>query len=120
MVIGHAHTLGVLLRNLLGNAWKFTGKTPEAVIEFGAEQIEGKTVYFVKDNGAGFDMTYAGKLFTPFQRLHSMEEFPGNGIGLATVQRVINRHGGTVSAEATVGHGATFRFTLGIQGEARK
>ncbi|MEI6501043.1 MAG: ATP-binding protein, partial [Armatimonadota bacterium] len=108
---GHPRLLGVLLRNLLGNAFKFTGQTPEAVIEFGAEQGEERPVYFVKDNGAGFDMTYADKLFAPFQRLHALEDFPGNGVGLATVQRVINRHGGKVWAEAQVNQGATFRFT---------
>ena len=111
LTTGHPRLLGVLLRNLLGNAFKFTGKTPEATIEFGAEQREGKMVYFAKDNGAGFNMAYADKLFAPFQRLHAMEEFPGNGVGLATVQRVVHRHGGRVWAEAEVGKGATFRFT---------
>ena len=102
----------VLLENLLGNAWKFTGKNPKSKIEFGISPNGEKKTYFVKDNGAGFDMTYADKLFGAFQRLHDSTEFSGTGIGLATVQRVINRHGGTVRAEAAPGKGATFFFTL--------
>jgi hypothetical protein len=101
-----------VLENLLGNAWKFTGKCPRAVIEFGVTQHEGKKAYFVKDNGVAFDMSYAGKMFSPFQRLHSINEFPGTGIGLATVKRIINRHGGTVWIEAEVGRGTTVYFTL--------
>ena len=101
-----------LLQNLLSNAWKFTGKHERARIEFGSEVTAEGTVYFVRDDGAGFDMQYAGRLFGPFQRLHTMEEFPGNGVGLATVQRVVNRHGGRVWAESAPEAGATFRFTL--------
>lgn len=113
---GDARLLRVTLENLLGNAWKFTSGKEGARIEFGAMQREGSPgfpAYFVRDNGAGFDMAYAGKLFGAFQRLHSPEEFEGTGIGLATVQRVIRRHGGAVWAEGEVGRGATFYFTLG-------
>lgn len=126
-----AHLLRVVMNNLLGNAWKFTGKTENPKIKFGARNSECPScstprpasrsprsdgvAYFVRDNGAGFDMTYAEKLFGAFQRLHSTEEFPGTGIGLATVQRVINRHGGRVWAEGEVGKGATFYFTLGAR-----
>jgi serine/threonine protein kinase len=109
---GDARLLGVVLDNLLGNAWKFTGRQETARIEFGAVPIDGQTAYFVRDNGAGFDMTYCGKLFGAFQRLHSASEFPGVGIGLATVQRIIRRHGGRVWAEGAVDQGATFYFTL--------
>ena len=111
-VNGDPQLLRVLLENLLSNAWKFTRKKREAKIEFGAVQTNGKKTYFVKDNGAGFDMTYSDKLFGAFQRLHDSTEFPGTGIGLATVQRIINRHGGTIRAEGTPGKGATFYFTL--------
>lgn len=101
------------LANLLGNAWKYTGKLEDANIKFGSEVDErGRRVYHVVDNGAGFDMRYADKLFQPFQRLHREDEFPGTGIGLATVRRVIRRHGGDVWAEGAVDEGATFYFTL--------
>jgi light-regulated signal transduction histidine kinase (bacteriophytochrome) len=109
----------IALENLLGNSWKFTSHTPAAQIEFGCEPQEDRRVYFVRDNGAGFDMTYADKLFTPFQRLHASHEFPGSGIGLAIVQRIINRHNGTVSALGAPNKGATFSFTLGEPGNAK-
>jgi PAS domain S-box-containing protein len=102
----------IVLENLLSNAWKFTRYRAPAKIELGVTQQEGKSVYFVRDNGAGFDMTYAKKLFGAFQRLHTEKEFEGTGIGLATVQRIIARHGGRVWAEAQTEHGATFFFTL--------
>jgi light-regulated signal transduction histidine kinase (bacteriophytochrome) len=113
VVIGDGQLLRIALQNLLENAWKFSSKEPGARIEFGMVQASGEPAYFVRDNGAGFDMTYAGRLFGPFQRLHSQHEFPGSGIGLATVQRIIHRHGGRVWAEGLVGQGATFYFTLG-------
>jgi light-regulated signal transduction histidine kinase (bacteriophytochrome) len=104
--------LRAALENLLGNAWKFTGKSECPRIEFGVQRDGAATVYFVRDSGAGFDMAYADKLFSPFQRLHSEAEFPGTGVGLATVGRIIQRHGGVVRAESAVGTGATFYFTL--------
>jgi two-component system NtrC family sensor kinase len=104
--------LRVVLDNLLGNAWKFTTATADAVIEFGVLQQDGVPTYFVRDNGAGFDMALVGRLFAPFQRLHSEASFPGTGIGLATVQRIVDRHGGRVWAESTVERGATFFWTL--------
>jgi len=105
--------LRVVLENLLGNAWKYTAKRAVARVEFGSEGDGGTRTYYVRDDGVGFDMRYAGKLFAPFQRLHRDEEFTGSGIGLATVQRVVGRHGGRVWAEAAPDAGATFRFTLG-------
>jgi light-regulated signal transduction histidine kinase (bacteriophytochrome) len=113
-VSGDSHLLRVVLVNLLENAWKFTSRKPQARIEFGVVNDTGKKIYFIKDDGAGFDMAYSHKLFGAFQRLHSMADFPGNGIGLATIQRVIHRHGGRVWAEGAVGQGATFYFTLGV------
>jgi len=107
-----SHLLRVVLVNLLGNAWKFTSKRDAARIEFGKTQSNGSSAFFVRDNGAGFDPAYTERLFGAFQRLHAMSEFPGTGIGLATVQRIINRHGGRVWAEAWAGQGATFYFTL--------
>jgi signal transduction histidine kinase len=111
-VTGDAQLLRAVLDNLLGNAWKFTSKQPWARIEFGATKVDGRHAYFVRDNGAGFDMSYADKLFGAFQRLHAESDFPGSGIGLATVQRIIRRHGGQVWAEGQVGRGATFYFTV--------
>jgi two-component system, sensor histidine kinase and response regulator len=113
VVTGDGQLLRIALENLLANAWKFTGKQPEPRIEFGLTNASGEPTYFVRDNGAGFDMTYAARLFGPFQRLHPEHEFPGSGIGLATIQRIIHRHGGRVWAEGLVGQGATFYFTLG-------
>jgi len=110
---GDPDLLGAALSNLLANAWKFTGKRARAVIEFGETVRDGKSYYFVRDNGIGFDMAYAGKLFKPFERLHKPHEYPGTGIGLATVQRVMERHGGVVFAEANAGQGATFYFSVG-------
>ena len=108
---GDQALLTIALENLIGNAWKYTSKTDNAYIEIGQTRRDGQTVFFVKDNGAGFDMQYAGKLFSAFQRLHG-EEFEGSGIGLATVARIIYRHGGSIWADATVNRGATFYFTL--------
>ncbi len=107
------HLLKVVLENLLGNAWKFTGNKERATIEFDASEAGGTVAYFVRDNGAGFDMAYSEKLFATFQRLHLEKEFPGTGIGLSLVQRIIRRHDGSVWAEGAVGRGATFYFTLG-------
>jgi light-regulated signal transduction histidine kinase (bacteriophytochrome) len=109
---GDRALLKLVFDNLLGNSFKFTGKRAEAKIEFGSTQIKGETVFFVRDNGTGFDMAYADKLFKPFQRLHSAKEFPGTGIGLASVQRIINRLGGRVWAKGERGKGAVFYFIL--------
>lgn len=100
------------IHNLISNAWKFTAKCAHAVIELGATEKDGITTFFIRDNGAGFDMSFAGKLFAPFQRLHTLDEFPGTGIGLATVQRIVHRHGGHAWAEGAVDRGATFYFTF--------
>lgn len=102
----------ILLENLIGNAWKFTLQTAQPRVEVGSEQHEGVTCYFVRDNGAGFDMAGAGKLFTPFQRMHRLDEFEGSGIGLSIVQRIVARHQGRTWAESKPGEGATLRFTL--------
>jgi PAS domain S-box-containing protein len=111
-VKGDPVMLRAVIDNLFANAWKFTGKRDAARIEFGVTRSNGKTAYFVRDNGSGFDMAYTNKLFAAFQRLHGTDEFPGLGIGLATVQRIIHRHGGRIWAEGEVGKGATFYFTL--------
>jgi PAS domain S-box-containing protein len=110
---GDAHLIEILLDNLLGNAWKYTGKTDKGRIEFGSTNKNGEMIYHVSDNGVGFDMVYVDKLFESFQRLHRADEFEGTGIGLATVARIIRRHNGRVWAEGDVGQGATFYFTLG-------
>lgn len=111
-VEGDPGLLRSVLQNLLGNAWKYTGKHPQARIEFGAEQAGGETVFHVRDDGAGFEPENAGKLFNAFQRLHGAEEFPGTGIGLTIVQRIIQRHGGRIWAEGAEEKGATFYFTI--------
>jgi len=112
VVRGDARLLRVVLEHLLGNAWKFTEQRRDALIEFYATEWEGRLACAVRDNGVGFDMAYSDKLFSPFQRLHSQEEFPGRGIGLAIVRRIISRHGGKIHAEAELGKGATFTFTV--------
>jgi signal transduction histidine kinase len=112
MARGDARLLRIVLENLLGNAWKYSAKRDPAVIEFGCVADAGKREFFVRDNGAGFDMAHAEKLFEPFERLHSASEFEGSGIGLATVQRIVMRHGGGVRAESTPEQGATFWFAL--------
>jgi light-regulated signal transduction histidine kinase (bacteriophytochrome) len=109
---GDRRLLEVALTNLLSNAFKFTGKVAAAQIEVGRAEPPGERPFFVRDNGAGFNMAYASKLFAPFQRMHSAAEFPGTGVGLAIVQRVIQRHGGRVWADSRSGEGATFLFTL--------
>jgi PAS domain S-box-containing protein len=111
-VKGDTSLLQIVLENLLGNAWKFTGREAKPQVEFGTIVKEGRTACFIRDNGVGFDMANADKIFGAFQRLHTSSEFPGTGIGLATVQRIINRHNGQVWAESEVGKGATFFFTL--------
>ena len=116
VVEGDPALLRAVLQNLIGNAWKFTRKRDEARIEFGVAKESGETAFFVRDNGAGFDMTYSDKLFGAFQRLHGQNEFPGIGIGLATVQRIVNRHGGRAWATGAPGQGATIYFTLGKGG----
>lgn len=110
---GDEHLIAVLVDNLVGNAWKFSSKHSSARIEVGMEEQSGETVYFVKDDGAGFDMQYVDKLFLPFQRLHPADEFAGTGIGLATVKRIVQRHGGRIWAKGEVDKGAAVYFTLG-------
>ncbi|MBC5766255.1 sensor histidine kinase [Ramlibacter albus] len=110
--VGDPRLLGNVMENLVGNAWKFSARNPSACISFGSEVGDDGLRYFVRDNGAGFDAEHAGKLFTPFQRLHSVGEFAGNGIGLALVRKIVGRHGGQVWAQSRPGEGATFWFTL--------
>ena len=112
VVTADLRLLRVVMGNLFDNAWKYTAKHPQARIEFGVTQHDGQSAYFVRDDGAGFDMAYADNLFGAFQRLHGSSEFEGTGIGLATVQRIIHRHGGRIWAEGAVEQGATFYFTL--------
>ena len=112
IVMGDTNLLCIALDNLLRNAWKFTSKCQNTRIEFGVLEQENKPVYFVKDNGAGFDMAYVDKLFNAFSRLHSVTEYEGTGIGLAIVKRIIERHGGDIWAEGKIGQGAVFYFTL--------
>jgi light-regulated signal transduction histidine kinase (bacteriophytochrome) len=116
--LGDPGLLRVVLQNLIGNAWKYSAKRETSRIEFGVMDKDGRPAYFVRDNGAGFDMDYSDKLFGAFQRLHTPKEFPGSGIGLASVKRIIHRHGGEVWAEAKVDAGATFYFALRMQGES--
>jgi light-regulated signal transduction histidine kinase (bacteriophytochrome) len=104
--------------NLISNALKYSSKRAEPIVEIGSKKQDGEDIYFVRDNGTGFDMRYANKLFGVFQRLHSIEDFDGTGVGLAIVHQVIKRHDGRVWAEAKVDHGATFYFTLGGNGTA--
>ena len=115
LVPGDRALLRIAMENLFVNAWKFTSKKENARIEFGICEHDGRPAYFVRDNGAGFNMAYADKLFGAFQRMHRMEDFPGTGVGLATVQRIIRRHGGRIWAESAVEHGATFYFTLELE-----
>jgi signal transduction histidine kinase len=111
-VDGDPVLLRIVIQNLMDNAFKFTGKRAIAKIEFGVKQINEKPVYFVKDDGVGFDTEHANRLFTPFQRFHTTAEFPGLGIGLATAQRIVRRHGGYICAEGEANKGVTFYFTL--------
>ncbi|VVB60292.1 Methanogenesis regulatory histidine kinase FilI [uncultured archaeon] len=110
---GDANLLQILLENLFGNAWKFTKKCKQAEIEFGKTKHDQETVFFIRDNGAGFNMKYVDKLFIPFQRLHDNTDYQGTGIGLSIVSRIIHRHGGRIWADAEENKGATFYFTLG-------
>ena len=110
--VGDMRLLKLVLENLFNNAWKFTQKKPYTRIEFGYRNNRPEPYFYIQDNGAGFNNSYVNKLFSPFQRLHTEKEFPGTGIGLATVKRIIHRHGGKVWADGKVNQGATFCFTL--------
>ncbi|MEQ1923968.1 MAG: ATP-binding protein [Pyrinomonadaceae bacterium] len=112
-VEGDFNLIRIVMENLLGNAWKFTSRTGQAKIEVGQHKRDGEQIYFVRDNGAGFDMKYSEKLFGAFQRMHTQSEFEGTGIGLSIVQRIVAKHEGRIWAEAEVGKGAVFYFTLG-------
>ena len=109
---GDLRLLRIAMENLLDNAWKYTARTSAPTVAVGSEQVDGERRFFVRDNGVGFNMAYAGKLFGPFQRMHTEAQFPGTGIGLVTVHRILARHGGRIWADATIDHGATFTFTL--------
>ena len=111
--------LELVFEHLLDNARKFTGRVPSPAIEVGSREIDGQRALFVRDNGAGFEQAYVGRLFAPFQRLHSDRDFPGSGIGLAIVHRIVRRHGGRIWAEGAVGSGATICFTMPDQAERR-
>jgi len=113
IVEGDTNLIRIAMENLLSNSVKYTGKREQAIIYVGVMEQSGEQVYFVRDNGVGFDMTYADKLFAPFQRMHHPRDFPGSGIGLSIVQRIFFRHGGRIWAEAEVDKGATFYFTIG-------
>lgn len=113
--VGDKGLIEIVITNLLGNAWKYTGKTKQPIIHMGTTSYGKNVTFFVRDNGAGFPMDKVDRLFMPLQRLHSQDEFPGNGIGLATVQRIINRHGGKIWATGEVNKGAIFSFTLGSE-----
>lgn len=115
--LGEPGLLRAVIDNLLSNAWKFTDNTLDALIEFYGETTDCEVVCHIRDNGAGFDMVYADKLFRPFQRLHDSSEYPGNGIGLATVKRIITRMGGKVSAQGALNQGANFTFSLPLSAE---
>jgi light-regulated signal transduction histidine kinase (bacteriophytochrome) len=118
---GDPHLLRIVIENLLRNAWKYTSHHQQARVEFGRLEDDGRVSYFVKDDGSGFDPKATSRLFKPFQRLHSSNEFPGNGVGLATVRRIIHRHGGEIWAKGAVEKGATFYFTLGTpRGDQRR
>jgi light-regulated signal transduction histidine kinase (bacteriophytochrome) len=109
---GDPNLLKIVLENLVNNAWKFTSKKDKTIIEFGTIEEKSKTTYFIKDNGIGFDMQYVNKLFSAFQRLHAEKDYPGTGVGLTTVQRIIRRHNGDIYAESELNVGTTFYFTL--------
>ncbi|MGE0528683.1 MAG: ATP-binding protein, partial [Bdellovibrionales bacterium] len=112
-VTADADLMHIMLENLIGNAWKYSSKKPTTTIEIGTAVRNNQSMIYIRDNGAGFDMTYSQRLFEAFQRLHRADEFPGTGVGLATVQRIVHRHGGTICAESEINKGATFYFALG-------